>query len=191
MIRARRTSRAVPALAPGTSSVGAAVTVTIPSTTPLNTYYLLACADYANVVTEVDEGNNCLASASPIQVARPDLVETAVSDPPAAAAPGGTFTVTDTVQNQGGLAASASTTRYYLSSDAQRGAGDILLTASRAVPGLAPGASSPGAPVTVTIPSATPASAYYVLACADDTKVVTETSEGNCRASAIAVTVSR
>jgi hypothetical protein len=104
---------------------------------------------------------------------------------------GGTFTVTDTVQNQGGLTAPASTTRYYLSADAQRGAGDILLTGSRAVAGLAPGASSPGAPVTVTIPSATPASAYYVLACADDTKVVTEASEGNCRASATAVTVSR
>jgi subtilase family serine protease len=183
--------RAVPALAPGTSSGGAALTVTIPSTAPLNTYYLLACADYANVVIEIDEGNNCLASASPIQVARADLVETAVSDPPVTAAAGGTFTVTDTVQNQGGLAAPASTTRYYLSTDAQRGAGDILLTASRAVPGLAPGASSPGAPVTVTIPSATPASAYYVLACADDTKIVTETSEGNCRASATAVTVSR
>jgi phage tail sheath gpL-like len=87
-------------------------------------------------------------------------VETAVSDPPAAAAAGGTFTVTDTVQNQGGLAAPASATRYYLSTDTQRGAADILLTASRAVPGLAPGASSPGAPVTVTIPSATPAGAY-------------------------------
>jgi hypothetical protein len=184
--------RAVPVLAPGTSSVAAAaVTVTIPSTTPLNTYYLLACADYANAVTEIDEVNNCLASASPIQVARPDLVETAVSDPPAAAAAGGTFTVTDTVQNQGGLAAPASTTRYYLSTDVQRGAGDILLTGSRAVAGLAPGASSPGAPVTVTIPSATPASAYRVLACADDTKVVTEASESNCRASATAVTVSR
>ena len=117
-------------------------------------------------------------------------METAVSDPPAAAAAGGTFTVTDTVQNQGGLAAPASTTRDYPSTDTQRGAGDILLTASRAVPGLAPGASSPGAPVTVTIPSGTAASAYYVLACADDTKVVTESSESNCRASATAVTVS-
>jgi subtilase family serine protease len=183
--------RAVAALAPGTSSVGTAVTVTIPSTTPLNNYYLLACADYANVVTETDEGNNCLAAASPIQVARPDLVETAVSDPPVAAAAGGTFTVTDTVQNQGDVAAAASTTRYYLSTDAQRGTGDILLSGSRAVPGLAPGASSPGAPVPLTIPSATPANAYYVLACADDTKVVTEASESNCRASATTVTVSR
>ena len=183
--------RTVLALAPGTSSAGGAVTVTVPSTTPLNTYYLLACADYANVVTETDEVNNCLAAASPIEVARPDLVETAVSNPPAAASAGGVFTVTDTVQNQGGLAASASTTRYYLSADAQRGAGDILLTSSRAIPGLAPGASSPGGPVTVTIPSATVAGVYYVLACADDTKVVTETSESNCRASATAVTVSR
>src|SRR6185436_15882298 len=152
----------------------------------LNTYQLLACADHANVVIETDEGNNCLASASPIQVTRPDLVEIAVSDPPTAAAAGGTFTVTDTVQNQGAVAALASTTRYYLSTDAQRDPGDILLTGSRVVPRLAPGASSPGAPVTVRIPSATPATAYHVLACADDTKVVTETSEGNCRASATA-----
>jgi hypothetical protein len=183
--------RAVPALAPGTSSVGTAVTVTIPSTTPENKKDLLACEDYPHVVTETDVGFNCLAAASPIQVARPDLVETAVSDPPVAAAAGGTFTVTDTVQNQGGVAAPASTTRYYLSTDAQRGTGDILLSGSRAVPGLAPGASSPGAPVPLTIPSATPANAYYVLACADDTKVVTEASESNCRASATTVTVSR
>ena len=75
---------------------------------------------------------------------RPDLVQTVVSDPPAAAAPGSSFKLVDTVQNQGLVAAAASTTRYYLSTDQQKGSGDTLLTGSRSVPSLAPG-PTPGA----------------------------------------------
>ena len=103
-----RASRGAP------SSVGPPVTLTIPSTIPLRKYYLLACADDTAVVTETDDGNNCRASAATVQVTQPDLVQTAVSDPPAAAAPGSSFKVVDTVQNQGLVAAAASTTRYYL-----------------------------------------------------------------------------
>ncbi len=47
----------------------------------------------------------------------PDLIEASVSDPPAAALPGATFSATDTVRNQGGVSAATSTTRYYLSAD--------------------------------------------------------------------------
>jgi hypothetical protein len=52
-----------------------------------------------------DSEANCLASATTIQVARPDLVETAVSNPPAFAKPGDVVAVTDTTKNQGGLVA--------------------------------------------------------------------------------------
>ena len=127
-------SRSVPSLAPGAESGGKSVTVTIPSTMPLGTYYLLACADDTALVTEAEENNNCGASAMPVQVTRPDLVQTAVSNPPSAAAPGSSFKLTDTVQNQGLVAAAASTTRYYLSTDQQKGSGDTLLTGSRSVP---------------------------------------------------------
>ena len=42
----------------------------------------------------------------------------------------------------------------------------------------------------MTIPSATPAGSYYLLACADNGKVVVETDEtNNCRVSGGKVTV--
>jgi YD repeat-containing protein len=107
-----------------------------------------------------------------------DLVETFVSNPPLAAKVGSTFSVMDTVENQGSADAGPSTTRYYLSSDTIKGNGDILLTGRRSVPGLAPGATSTGM-VNVTIPSNTAAGTYNLLACADDTMVVAESYETN------------
>jgi subtilase family serine protease len=59
--------RAVAALAPGVS-LSANTTVTIPSTTPAGTYFVLACADNTNTVDESNEINNCLASGSLIVV---------------------------------------------------------------------------------------------------------------------------
>ena len=177
-------SRSVPGLAPGDASAGATVTVTMPTTIALGTYYLLACADDTATVAESDEQNNCIASATQIQVTRPDLVETAVSNPPAAARRGTTIKASDTVRNQGLVSAAATTTRYYLSTDQRKGSGDTLLTGSRSVPGLGAGDSSAGATVTLTIPSTTPPSTYYLLACADDTALVPETDEThNCIAS--------
>jgi hypothetical protein len=34
--------------------------------TPLGSYYLLACADYANAVPESNEANNCWASTGKV-----------------------------------------------------------------------------------------------------------------------------
>ena len=87
------------------------------------------------------------------------------------------------------MASGASTTRYYLSLNGTKDAGDTLLTGTRAVPGLAAVATSSGT-VTVTIPAATPLNNYVLLACADDTNTVVETTEtNNCKASATGVTV--
>jgi len=98
---------------------------------------------------------------------RPDLSATAVvmSPPAPVRAPGTTFSVTDTVHNVGAAPSGSSTTRYYLSLDAVKNAGDTLLTGSRAVPGLAGDASQSGT-VTVTMPAATPLNTYFLLACA-------------------------
>jgi subtilase family serine protease len=182
-------SRGVPGLAVGGSHSGT-VTVTIPVATPLNTYFLLACADDLNTVAETNEGNNCIASSSAtVTVARPDLVENTVSAPPTTKARGTTFPITDTVQNLGAVASGASTTRYYLSLDAVKSAGDTLLGGSRTVPALAAGASHSGT-VTVTIPAATPLNTYVLLACADAPNTVVETDEtNNCKASGTTVTV--
>jgi len=182
-------SRGVPALGPGTSNSGS-ITVTIPGPTPLGTYFLLACADNGNTVAETTEANNCIATPGAIvTVGRPDLVESAVSNPPATKARGGKFQVTDTVQNVGAAASNGSTTRYYLSLDAVKGAGDTALTGSRSVPTMAAGGSHSGT-VTLTIPSATPLNTYFLLACADNGNTVVETDEANnCKASSTMVTI--
>jgi hypothetical protein len=183
-------SRPVPILVAGASST-ATVTLSSPGTTALGSYYVLACADAANVVTEAGETNNCRASATTVQVTRPDLVEIALADPPAVAAPGGRFAVADTVRNQGVVASLGSTTRYYLSADAGRGVGDVLLSGSRPVPALAANGSA-GGTVTVTIPTTVPAGLYFLLACADDTVAVVEVDEANnCLASAGRVQIAK
>src|SRR5215831_3502483 len=126
----------------------------------------------------VADAGDALAPPSP-----PDLVESAVGNPPATVAAGGTFSVTDTVTNQGAGPAAASTTRYYLSNDQARSGNDVLLTGSRSLLGLAAGGTSTGT-VTVTVPAGT-SGTYFVLACADDLGVVVESTEGNnCAASA-------
>src|SRR6185369_17966758 len=143
-----------------------------------------------SVVTETTEDNNCFVNtSSTVTVTRPDLVESTVSAPPATKARGTSFPVTDTVQNLGAVASGASVTRYYLSLDAVKSAGDLLLTGSRGVPALAAGASHSG-PVTVTIPAATPPNIYFLLACADAPSTVAEINEtNNCTPSSTTVTV--
>src|SRR5262249_53866437 len=123
-------TRGVGTLAGGATSTGT-VTVLIPATTPLATYFLLACAHDLAHVTESDETNNCVASTATVQVGRPDLVETSVSHPPPTGVAAAVFAVTDTVLNVGPVVAGGSTTRYYLSLDTAKNAGDVLLTGTR------------------------------------------------------------
>lgn len=129
---------------------------------------------HGKVVAETDETNNCRASTSQLSVGNlPDLVETAATDPPTSLRPGGNVAVTDTVLNQGTVAAGSSTTRYYFSLDTSCCIGDVPLVGSRAVPSLDPGASSTGT-VTVTVPLSLTRGPYFLLTCADDDSVVTE-----------------
>ena len=185
-------SRSVSTLAAGGTSPGTA-SVTVPAGTS-GTFFLLACADDTSAVAESNESNNCAASATTVQVTAPgapDLIQTAVTYPPGTAGPGDSFSVTDTVTNQGTAAAGASTTRYYLSLDLVRGGGDVLLSGTRSVPGLSAGAPSQGS-VTVTIPGNTGNGSYYLLACSDDLAVVAESNEANnCVASSTTMQVKR
>ena len=176
--------RAVPALGAGATSSGS-VTVTIPATTAVGPYYLLACADDTGAIPETNENNNCRASVATVQVtpASADLVVNSADDPSANTLSGGSFRVTDITRNVGVANAGASTTRYYLSLDTVKDASDVLLTGARGIGPLSPGQFSTDT-VTVFIPSGTPAGRYYLLACADDLGVVNETNEANnCAAS--------
>ena len=182
-------NRLVSSVGAGATSTGT-VTVTVPNNTVLGIYYLLACADDLTSVSESDETNNCLASATTVEVARADLIETGLSEPPTATTPGGAFSVSETVVNQDATAAGTSTTRYYFSTNGT--AKTKRLTGTRSVPSLGPGGTSPGTGVTVTVPNNTVLGTYYLLACADDTTTVTETNEANnCLASATTVQVTR
>jgi len=181
-------SRPVPSLIPGQFD-GGNLDVTIPASTATGNYRVLACADDPHAIAELDENNNCIASLDTLVVTLPDLQETAVSNPPVNANAGQSISVTDTVRNSGLVAAGSSTTRYYLSTDTLRNAGDILLTGNRSVGALNAGDSSAGT-ASVTIPANAPVGSYHVLACADDTNTVKETIEtNNCRSSLFAMAV--
>jgi len=181
-------ARTVGVLAPSVTSTGT-TTVTIPTATPVGTYVLLACADDTSTNVESNESNNCAAAVGSVSIGAPDLVSGYVSNPPLTAKVGTTFKVSDTTENRGKMASPASVTRYYLSVDRVYGAGDRLLGVGRTVPVLAPSAGSTGA-VMVTIPTATPVGTYFLIACADDTKVSIEANEtNNCVASTGAVKV--
>ena len=174
-------SRAVPPLAVNAISTGTA-TVTVPSGVPSGVYYLGACANDTRTVPETNLWNNCNGPETSITVSGPDLEETAVSVPVAVKI-GGSFQVTDTAKNIGQVAAAASVTRFYLSSTASKTTKSHLLTGSRTVPKLAVNATSSGA-VTVSVPSAVPQGAYYLLACANDNGAIAETdTKNNCKVS--------
>jgi subtilase family serine protease len=126
-------------------------------------------------MTELSEANN--ARYQNLVVENPDFQVSSLSfNSPSGA--GRTLSVTDTTANtSAGDSFVPMTTKLYLSSDRVLDADDILL-GSRSVPVLAAGRNSVAA-TSVTIPTGTPAGAYYLLAAADADGAVTERSEAN------------
>jgi subtilase family serine protease len=178
-------TRAIAGLAAAATSTGPTA-VTIPASTPLGAYFVIARADDAGTVAEAREGNNVRATASRLIVG-PDLVVTAVTGP-VQASPGEIVTLGATVQNVGTAmpAAATSTLAFYLSADSVLDGADVLL-GSRSIPGLAAAATFTGT-LTVAIPAGTAAGTYFVLARADAGGSVTEAREtNNVRATAITI----
>ena len=103
----------------------------------------------------------------------PDLA-VADLDVPALAAAGGLINVSDTTENQGGGAAAATQTSFYLSANTALDASDVLL-GTRAVPGLAGGQAS-NVSTPLTVPAGTAVGSYYVIAKADHGGAVVELS---------------
>jgi hypothetical protein len=141
--------------------------------------------DPARVLTETRHWDVIIAGP----VLGPELVQVAVSNPPQTAQVGTRFRVTDTVRNDGDTAAAPSTTRFYLSTDIRRNKGDRRLIGTRAVPELNPSDTSTGT-TRVRIPLTVSAGTYFLLACADNTRLLTEADErNNCRPSEIQIQV--
>jgi subtilase family serine protease len=166
-------SRDVPGLAAGALSTAPSTTLTIPTDTPTGTYYVLAKADSASAVTETSETNN--VKADQIKIG-PDLMVSALSVP-TSAGQGMTIAVTDTTKNNGAGTAGASVTRFFLSPNTSFSETDTPLE-TRPVGALAAGVSSV-ATTNVTIPGSLQTGSYYLIAVADVTDAVPETSESN------------
>ncbi len=127
-----------------------------------------------------------VADASTAPKPRPDLVISSVTTARTVTA-GDAVRIRVTTRNAGRTKAGRTTTRFALSPDRTPSASDRTL-GSRPVGPLAGGARSTGTR-RVSVPAATAAGTYYVVACADDTRAVRETHErNNCRATT-AVTV--
>jgi subtilase family serine protease len=170
--------QSVPALQ-ATEVSAPVATVAVGPGTPSGAYYLLACADGLAQILEAKENNNCRKSAEKITVlALPDLEVTAITDPPAAAPPGQSFKVTNTVKNAGMVPSPTATTKYSLVSTSS--VTQVDLDGAQSVPGLTPGQTFTDEE-TVTIRGNTPSGEYRVLACADAGKAVSEDDEAdNC-----------
>lgn len=165
-------SRNVSELASGATST-TSLPLVLPDPLTAGTYYLFAKADGAGAIAETNELNNTRVLTLAVG---PDLIVTALTAP-AQAAPGGSILVSDTTANQGGGAAPASATRFFLSVNILLDASDTPLDA-RPVGALTPGSSSTGS-ANVTIPANMAAGSYYLFAQADAGGAVGEPNEVN------------
>jgi uncharacterized repeat protein (TIGR01451 family) len=175
-------SRGIPPLSPKQTSSGS-TTLTIPLATALDRHFIIAVADADNGVVEMQEKN---AKAKALNVTLPDLGVRTLRAPSSAVA-GGNIVVEETTGNTAAVPAGASTTSYFLSTDAVFDGGDVPL-GSRSVPALAAKGRSTGS-TTVTIPLATTPDRYFLLAVSDAGDAVTEILEtNNLRSKSITIT---
>ena len=170
-------ARTLPGLAQGVSSTVSGVTAMIPPETSGGVWNVGIFVDDLGSVVEDDEGNNGLAAFGTLTVTvppAPDTIVTSLSFTPGVVTPalGDQVTFSDTVKNQGVVAAGAFRVGFYLSSNPVVSSGDILL-GSRMINGLAVGDSSTGNTV-VTLPAGLGPGSYFVGAITDDESVLTE-----------------
>jgi hypothetical protein len=126
------------------------------------------------------------ASMRTSEGARPDLVVSSISNPPAVAFEGHVFAVTDRTSNIGGATARATVTQYYLTSSGNRTA-----VGRRLVVRLKPGRSSRGLSHAKVLDSVAPG-IYSLVACADGKGAVRESNErNNCRTAATKLIVKK
>jgi hypothetical protein len=135
----------------------------------------------------IQEGSGVVGTPTPVPTPVPqptptpspvpqlaDLTVTALRTPPPTAAPGSTFETADITKNIGNVTAPPTITAYYLSpTRAPTGPGIVRLAETHAVPELAPGEQD-WAEVVVTVPPTITPGDYYIIAVADDTRLVPE-----------------
>jgi len=182
-------NRNVNSVTPGPGN-SATITVTLPATLT-GSYYVLACANAYQTVTETNYANDCTyfgaPAGTPISIL-PDLTIPAgsLSFTPASPMPvGSKIQVFDTTQNIGTAPAAVTTsTAYYVStlnSQGQIANLKWMYLGNRNVPMLAPNASSTTTVTTApsfTLPSYLKGS-YAITACANAYNTVQESNTAN------------
>jgi hypothetical protein len=108
-------------------------------------------------------------------VAQADLVVSQLLADPGTVLAGGNLTVNLTTSNIGNLASAATTTRLFL---APANGGSQIFLGDVNVPPLCAGCAS-STSLVFTVPSGTPDGSYSIGGCAENTGVVSESSEGN------------
>ncbi|GAA4042386.1 hypothetical protein GCM10022409_30480 [Hymenobacter glaciei] len=152
-------------------------TITVPTGTPIGSYYVLFVADYLSQLAETNESNN--VSAVALQVVAPSI-DLFTSQPylsPSVSAPNGVISASSYIQNQGNSTAPSSNIGYYLSTNTVFDASDVLLLNSPGSTLIAGGYTSRYN--NLTLPANTAIGSYYVLFVADPTNVVAESNETN------------
>jgi hypothetical protein len=139
--------------------------VTIPGTLPAGTYYLLFMTDaYASLFENGQDANNVWSAPIEITVTTPDLVPTAFTAASTTITRGNGTTVSWTVQNQGGGAASGAWYDYvFLSTDQFVSTNDTALTYVYRTTPVAAGASYSVNGQAITISAALTPGTYYLL----------------------------
>ena len=128
------------------------------------------------------------ATVSCVTAPLSDLLLTQIGASPSSVPAGGNLSLSATISNQGGGAASSSAVGYYLSTNQILDASDRLLGTS---PGAALGVNlDANRQLVAAVPANVPPGPYYVLFVADPANVVSETNENNNIAS-LAVTVTQ
>ena len=169
----------VSALVPS-AQVSEGIDLHAPSTA--GTYYYGACVDA--VTGESDTTNNCSGSlAVTVPEPEPDLVVGSPTVSDSGPETDGAFTLSATVSNDGDGAATATTLRYYRSTDASITTSDTSVGTDAVGALAAAGTSSES--ISLTAPSS--AGTYYYGACVDT--VTGESNMTNNCSSSIAVTV--
>ena len=154
------------------------IELTAPSSA--GTYYYGACVE--SVSGESDTGNNCSAAVT-VTVGAPDLVVDSPSVSTSSPTAGASFTLSATVRNQGTGQSTATTLRYYRSTDAT--ITDIDTEVGTDAVGVLAASRTSAESISLTAPAS--AGAYYYGACVES--VSDESDTGNNCSAAVTVTV--
>ena len=145
--------------------------LTVPTNVNAGSYYVLAYADSEQTDSETNENDKEKLSSTKININGADLVIADIS----AKLTGRTLVVTNTIKNNGGIAASTYNVHYYIR---KKGTTTNKYIGEYVYSGLGAGKTKQQN-LKITLPTGIVASEYYVAAFVNANKKVPETNENN------------